>query len=89
MIEILTAFMLAQAQPCGPTGSVERRIHTQYGETIVGAGVVQANGGYLFITANPATGTWTAMLRRNGQTCVMTSGSGWASQDAVVLGVPT
>jgi hypothetical protein len=75
----------AQQAPCGPTGAVEKRIHDQYGETIVGAGVVA--GGTLFTLANPETGTFTVLLRRpDGQTCVMIGGTGYATLEAIKPG---
>lgn len=84
MQAILAAIILAQAQ-CGPTGTVERRIHDQYGESIIGAGVVPS--GSLFVTVNPVTGSFTVLLRReDGQTCVMTSGTGWATLEATIPG---
>jgi hypothetical protein len=68
----------AQQGPCGPTGAVEKRIHDQYGETIVGAGMVA--GGILFTLANPDTGTFTVLIRRpDKMTCIVMSGTGWAS----------
>jgi hypothetical protein len=90
----LVAFLLclapmpssAQQPPCGPTGAVEKRIHDQYGETIVGAGVVA--GGILFTLANPDTQTFTILLRRpDGMTCVLMGGTGYASQDPIKPGV--
>ena len=82
---ILAAFLLAQQQPCGPTGMVEKRIHDQYGESIVGAGIVP--GGILFTLANPDTGTFTILLRRPaGQPCVMMGGTGYATTEAVKPG---
>jgi hypothetical protein len=75
----------AQQAPCGPTGAVEKRIHDQYGETIVGAGVVA--GGWLFTLANPQTGTFTVLLRRkDGQTCVLMGGTGYATIEAIKPG---
>jgi len=75
----------AQQAPCGPTGSVEKRIHDQYGETIVGAGVVA--GGILFTLANPQTQTFTILLRRpDGQTCVLMGGTGYATLEAIKPG---
>lgn len=82
---ILAALLLAQQTPCGPTGQVERRIADQYGESIVGAGVVA--GGVMFLTSNPQTGTFTIMLRRkDGQTCVLMGGTGYATLEAVKQG---
>jgi hypothetical protein len=87
MNAILAALLLAQQSPCGPTGAVEKRIVAQYGESIVGAGVVP--GGVMFITSNPDTGTFTIMLRRpDGQTCVLMGGTGYATQDSVKQGLP-
>jgi hypothetical protein len=89
----LAAFLLclapvaasAQQAPCGPTGAVEKRIHDQYGETIVGAGVVA--GGILFTLANPQTQTFTILLRRpDGMTCVLMGGTGYAMQDPIKPG---
>jgi len=85
MKALLAALMLAQQQPCGPTGQVEKRIADQYGESIIGAGVVA--GGLMFITANPDSGSFTVMLRKpNGQTCVLMGGTGFATQDALKKG---
>lgn len=88
MTPILAALLLAQQQPCGPTGLVEKRIADQYGESIIGAGVVA--GGVMFLTSNPETGTFTIMLRRaDGQTCVLMGGTGYATQEAVKAGEDT
>jgi hypothetical protein len=85
MNAILAALLLAQQQPCGPTGMVEKRIHDQFGESIVGAGVV--DGGVMFLTTNPETGSFTIMLRRkDGLTCVLMGGKGFATQDAIKKG---
>jgi predicted ATP-dependent serine protease len=85
---ILAALLLAQQTACGPTGQVEKRIHTDYGESIVGAGVV--SGGVMFLTNNPTTGTWTILLRRqDGVTCVLMGGTGYATQEAVKSGTDT
>ena len=87
MNAILVALLLAQQSPCGPTGMVEKRIVAQYGESIVGAGVVP--GGILFITSNPDTGSFTILLRRpDNQTCVLMGGTGYATTDAVKKGLP-
>jgi hypothetical protein len=85
MQAILAALLLAQQSPCGPTGQVEARIAAEYGESIIGAGIVA--GGILFTLANPETGTFSILLRRpDGQTCVLMGGTGWASQDATKPG---
>jgi hypothetical protein len=64
---------------------VEKRIHDQYGESIIGAGVTA--GGVMFTTVNPVTGTFTIMLRRqDGQTCVLMGGTGYATIDAIKPG---
>lgn len=88
MTPILIALLLAQTPPqipCGPTGLVEKSIRDRYGENVIGAGVVQ--GGLLFVTNNPKTGTFTVMLRRpDGQTCVLMGGTGYATQEQVKPG---
>lgn len=85
MQAILAAILLAQQSPCGPTGIVEKRIADQYGESIVGAGIVA--GGILFVTSNPQTGTFTIMLRRpDKQTCVLMGGTGYATQEPMKPG---
>lgn len=85
MKAILAALLLAQQSPCGPTGQVEKRIASEYGESIIGAGIVA--GGILFTLANPETGTFSILLRRpDGQTCVLMGGSGWASQEPTIPG---
>ena len=87
MIE-LAAALLIQAQPCGPTGIVEKRIAKEYGESIVGAGITP--GGILFTLTNPDTGTFTILLRRpDGMTCVLMGGTGYTAQEAVKAGDDT
>ncbi len=77
---------IAQESPCGPTGQVEARISKEYGESLIGAGIVQ--GGVLFTTLNPQSGTFTVMLRRkDGQTCVLMGGTGYAIQEPTIPGV--
>ena len=86
MNAILVALLLAQAQqPCGPTGLVEKRIHDQYGESIVGAGVV-ADGSVMFLTTNPESGTFTIMRRKDGLTCVLMGGTGYTTLEALQKG---
>lgn len=86
MYTTLAALLLVQQTPCGPTGMVEKRIASEYGESIVGAGVV--NGGILFTLANPDTGTFTILLRRpDGMTCVLMGGTGYATTEAVKPGI--
>ena len=76
----------AQQVPCGPTGSVEKSIKDKYGESIVGAGIAR-DGNIMFTLANPDSGTWTILLRRqDGQTCIMAGGTGYAAQEAVKPG---
>jgi hypothetical protein len=85
MNAMLAAFMLIQQPPCGPTGMIEKRIADKYGETIVGAGIV--DGGIMFTLANPDTGTFTVLLRRpDGQTCIVMGGTGYATIEAVKSG---
>lgn len=85
MHAIFAAFMLIQQPPCGPTGMIEKRIADKYGETIVGAGIV--DGGIMFTLANPDTGTFTVLLRRpDGQTCIVMGGTGYATIEAVKSG---
>lgn len=80
IIGLVSGASLAQQSPCGPTGQVEARIASEYGESIIGAGIVA--GGILFTLANPETGTFSILLRRpDGQTCVLMGGTGWASQE--------
>jgi hypothetical protein len=87
VLALLTIVANAQT-PCGPTGKVEARIQKEYGESIIGAGVVA--GGYLFTTVNPQTGSFTVLLRRpDGQTCVLMGGTGYATTDAIIPGVRT
>lgn len=81
---LILAATLVQQSPCGPTGAVEKRIKEQYGESIVGAGI--AANGIMFLTANPETGTWTILLRKGGQTCVLQGGTGFATLEAVKPG---
>jgi hypothetical protein len=81
---LAVAAILAQQSPCGPTGQVEARIAKQYGESVVGAGVTP--GGIMFITANPVTGTFTVMLRKGGQTCILQGGTGYATVEAIQPG---
>ena len=89
MTPILAAIILAQQAPCGPTGTVEKRIAKEYGESIVGAGMAPG-GAAMFTTVNPETGTWTILLRRpDGQTCVLMGGTGYAIQEPEKPGVKT
>jgi hypothetical protein len=85
LICLAPAAASAQQTPCGPTGAVEKRIHDQYGETIVGAGVV-ADGSVMFLTSNPQTGTFTIMRRKDGVTCVLMGGTGYATLEAIKPG---
>ena len=89
MLVLLTAYLVqparSQAPPCGPRDAVEKRIWTEYGESIIGAGLSQ--GSIVYVTENPQTGTFTILIRRpDGTACVMLGGSGWATMDAVTPG---
>ena len=65
-----------QGVPCGPAGEVEQQIASEFGESIVGAGITEA--GVVFITANPETGGFTVMLRGpDGLTCLLAAGMDW------------
>jgi hypothetical protein len=89
LIFLLLAVQLAYAQgaPCGPTGQVEKRIFDEYGESLIGAGIAQQGGGIIFILANPITGTFSVLVRKNGLSCIMTGGTGYAIQDPPIPGV--
>jgi hypothetical protein len=83
LVVFLTKNAYAQSPsqpPCAPRDVIEKRIHTEYGETPIGAGVV--DGGTVYITNNPETGSFTILVRRpGGLTCLVMSGEGWASTD--------
>jgi hypothetical protein len=65
---------------------VEKNIKDRYGESIVGAGIAR-DGNIMYTLANPESGTWTILLRRkDGQTCVMAGGTGYATQQATKPG---
>lgn len=84
---VLMASPAIAQSPCGPTGQVEKRIHDEYGESLIGAGVAQQGGGIVFILANPVTGTFSVLVRKGGMTCLMTGGTGYAIQDPPIPGV--
>lgn len=85
--ELIAAFLVqSQPQPCGPRDQVEKRIWKQYGESVIGAGIVP--GGTLYVTANPTTGTFTILLRRpDGMACVLMGGTGFAQGEPKTPGV--
>ena len=75
-----------EGQPCGPRDKVEKRIWTEYGESVVGAGLTP--GGILYVTANLQTGTFTIILRRpDGMACVLMGGRGFAQGEPRIPGV--
>ena len=75
-----------ESQPCGPRDKVEKRIWTEYGESVLGAGLTP--GGILYITANLQTGTFTLILRRpDGTACILMGGRGFAQGEPRTPGV--
>ncbi|GAB5471886.1 MAG: hypothetical protein Kilf2KO_49160 [Rhodospirillales bacterium] len=61
----LAAFFLsgpALALSCGPKAAVEARLAEGHGERLAFEGV-QADGNRLLVLTNPASGSWTALLR--------------------------
>jgi len=88
VLALLTAPALAQQNimpipaPCGPRGEVEGILAGKYGENPVVAGHNPA-GWPLVVTANPATGTYTVLLRRpDGMTCLIAGGKGFTLIEA-------
>jgi hypothetical protein len=86
---ILTASPALAQSACGPTGQVEKSITEKYGERLIGAGVLQQGGGILFILSNPTTGSFTVLVRKQGMTCAVMSGQGYAIQDPPIPGTKT
>lgn len=86
---ILTASPATAQTACGPTGQVEKSITDKYGESLIGAGVLQQGGGLMFILSNPSTGTFTVLVRKQGMTCIVMGGQGYAIQDPPIPGVKT
>ncbi len=94
LLVLLLGFMYYVATParsqeapsaCGPKDKIDKRIWTQFGESPVGIGIT--NGGILYVTANPVTGTFTIIMRRpDGVACVMMGGTGWADVETLVPG---
>jgi hypothetical protein len=75
---LLSAAPALAQQNCAPTGTLEKKMKEKYGEDIIGAGVTP--GGILFTLANPQTGSFTVLIRRpDNVTCIVMSGTGWAS----------
>jgi hypothetical protein len=82
---ILAAILLAQQPPCGPTGVLEQQLLTKYGEQVVAAGITPA--GKMFTLANPATGSFSVIVRRpDGLTCLVIGGDGFTTIDAIKPG---
>lgn len=68
--------------PCGPRAMVEAQLAGKYGESPVVAGF-NPQGWPLVVTANPATGTYTVILRRpDGMTCLIAGGNGFTIIEA-------
>jgi hypothetical protein len=64
--------------PCMPRAILEKQIKSQYGESVVGAGLTPV--GVLYVTANPVTGTFTVVMRKDdGTACIVGGGKGWTS----------
>lgn len=77
----------AHAAPCLPDlDQFAKALHDQFGE-VPQVGGLMPQGRPLIIFANPATGTWTAVLQtREGQFCSPASGEGFK---AMPTGQPT
>ena len=70
-----------QGPPCAPSVAVDQTLEKQYGETITGA-VVADSAGFVVLTTNPKTGTFTILMRRpDGMSCIIVGGKGWALAD--------
>ena len=77
---LLPTASAAQAPPCGPRSTVIATLGDKYGESIIGRGLT-ATGGVLEFYANPASGTFSAVLSvpQGGAvfSCLVTAGKDW------------
>jgi hypothetical protein len=83
---IIFAFIATPAAAqtaCGQHDAILSHLATKYGETVASTAIM-ARGGLFEITANPTTGTWTALGTIGTVTCILSSGDRFR---AIPLGV--
>lgn len=91
ILTILLVIMFYIATPaksqeaCAPKDQIDKRMWVQFGESPIGIGITQ--NGWIYITNNPQTGSFTVILRRpDGTACLMTGGTGWTGVDPLIPG---
>ena len=69
--------------PCAKSDAIDKQLEKEFGETITAAGVLQVQGqGYMYLTTNPKTGSFTVLVRRpDGVSCIVLGGKGFALAD--------
>jgi hypothetical protein len=79
---LLSSFPLfAQAAQCAPDKEVEELLLSRYGEVVIFEGATAQ--GLVQLWINDITGTWTATVSTNGQTCLVSSG-----EEGVMIDLP-
>jgi hypothetical protein len=72
--------------PCMNSGPLEKKLAKDHGESPVGAGITKK--GTLVVLTNPQTGSFTVMMKSGNLTCLIASGTGYASTDPKTPGEP-
>jgi hypothetical protein len=97
LLAITLAFMLsfgrqamAQSTPqCGPLGDVMARLFDGFGESLVASFTIKG-GDRFMVLANPETGSWTMLLRREPDlVCAAAFGTDWITALQPPPGDPT
>lgn len=69
------------AQPCPPAVAMNQQLEKQFGETVTAGGVLGPQG-FMYITLNAKTQTFTILVRKlDGTACVVMAGKGFALAD--------
>lgn len=77
MYWIATPSRSQEAPGCPPSVELDAKLQAQFGESVTAAGVI--DNGYVYITTNPSTHTFTILVRKpDGTSCVVLGGEGFA-----------
>jgi len=83
-LAVTPAFVLAQ-QNCAPRPVVVERLANQYGESVIGQGLMRDGNFMLEVFIHPQTGSWTVVTSTPaGMTCTRASGNDWLVTDPAI-----
>lgn len=81
IVALFSEKSVAQNANCAPRTLIVEKLKNDYGETVVGQGVVTGGEGLMELFVNTETGTWTAVMSHiSGTSCLASSGEGWTNE---------